>query len=52
MLMQASDWTTKSMGSTPIIHTNLLGNFVIPYWYIIAIATAAIFYYYAFKRSK
>ena len=52
MLMQASDWTTKSMGSTPIIHTNLLGNFVIPYWYIIAIAAAAIFYYYAFKRSK
>ena len=29
MLMQASDWTTKSVGSTLIIHTNLLGNFVI-----------------------
>jgi hypothetical protein len=51
LLIQASDWTTKSMGSTHTIHINLLGDFVIPYWYIIAISIAAIFYYFAFKRS-
>lgn len=52
LLMQASDWTTKSLGYIYIPHTNLFGNFVIPYWYIIAIIVAGLFYYYAFKRSK
>ena len=33
-------------------HTGLFGNFVIPYWYVIAIIGAGVFYYYAFKRPK
>ena len=52
LLMQASDWTTKSLGSLHIPHINPVGSFVIPYWYIISIVIAGIFYYYAFKRSK
>lgn len=52
LLIQASDWTTKSLGSTPTLHINQFGNFVIPYWYIIAIIIAGIFYYYAFKSAK
>jgi hypothetical protein len=27
-------------------------SFVIPFWYIIAIIVAGVFYYYSFKRSK
>jgi hypothetical protein len=52
LLMQASDWTTKSLGSLHIPHINPFGSFVIPYWYIISIVIAGIFYYYAFKASK
>jgi hypothetical protein len=52
LLMQASDWTTKSLGHVQIPHVNPFGSFVIPYWYIIAIVIAGIFYYYAFKRPK
>jgi hypothetical protein len=49
MLMQASDWTTKSLGYISIPHTSLFGSFVIPYWYVIAIIVAGVFYYYGFK---
>jgi hypothetical protein len=42
LLMQASDWTTKSLGSLPIPHIRPFGNFVIPYWYIISIIIAGI----------
>ena len=49
LLMQASDWTTKNLGVLYIPHINLFGSFVIPYWYIIAIAIAGMFYYYAFR---
>ncbi|MGB8936286.1 MAG: hypothetical protein WCC17_14410 [Candidatus Nitrosopolaris sp.] len=52
LLIQASDWTTKSLGSLPVSHIHPFGNFVIPYWYIISIVIAGIFYYYAFKKSK
>ena len=52
LLVQASDWTTKSLGSLPVAHIHSFGNFVIPYWYIISIVIAGIFYYYAFKKSK
>jgi hypothetical protein len=52
LLMQASDWTTKSLGSLHIPHINPFGSFVIPYWYIISIVIAGIFYYYALKGSK
>jgi hypothetical protein len=50
LLMQASDWTTKSLGYVSIPHTGLFGSFVIPYWYVIAIMVCGVFYYYAFKR--
>ncbi|HYA84863.1 MAG TPA: hypothetical protein VEH06_15650 [Candidatus Bathyarchaeia archaeon] len=52
LLIQASDWTTKSLGSLPIPHIHPFGSFVIPYWYIVSIVIAGIFYYYAFKKSK
>jgi hypothetical protein len=52
LLMQASDWTTRNLGYISIPHTGLFGNFVIPYWYVIAIIGAGIFYYYAFKKPK
>jgi hypothetical protein len=52
LLMQASDWTTKSLGSLPIPHTHPFGSFVVPYWYILSVVIAGMFYYYAFKRSK
>jgi hypothetical protein len=52
LLMQASDWTTKSLGSLHIPHINPVGSFVIPYWYIISIVIAGIFYYYAFRGSR
>ena len=48
--MQASDWTTKNLGYISIPHAYQFGNFVIPYWYVIAIIIAGIFYYYAFKK--
>jgi hypothetical protein len=48
LLMQASDWTTKSLGYISIPHS----SFVIPYWYIIAIIVCGVFYYYAFKRPS
>jgi hypothetical protein len=50
--MQASDWTIRNLGYISIPHIGLFGNFVIPYWYIIAIIGAGVFYYYAFKRPK
>jgi hypothetical protein len=50
LLMQASDWTTKNLGYISIPHAYQFGNFVIPYWYVIAIIIAGIFYYYAFKK--
>jgi len=52
LLIQASDWTTKSLGSLPVPHIHQFGSFVIRYWHIISIVNADIFYYYAFKKSK
>lgn len=52
LLMQVSDWTTKNLGGLHIPHTGPFSSFVIPYWYIIVIAIAGVFYYYAFKRSR
>jgi len=45
LLMQASDWTTKNLGSLLIPHVNPFGIFVIRYWYIIVIIIGRIFYY-------
>jgi hypothetical protein len=44
-LMQISDWTSIHLGA---IHTG--GSFVIPTWYLVAIALAAISYYIAFRK--
>jgi hypothetical protein len=43
-LMQFSDWTSMHLGALD------LGNFVIPYWYIIAIGLATSSYYIAFRN--
>jgi hypothetical protein len=43
MLMQFSDWTSMHMGAID------LGNFVIPVWYIVAVAVAALAYYGGFR---
>jgi hypothetical protein len=51
LLMQVSDWTSKNLGALHIPHINAFGTFVIPYWYIITIAIAGVFYYNAFRRS-
>ena len=51
LLIQASDWTTKNLGGLHIPHVDLFGSFVVPYWYIIVIIIAGIFYYFAFKKS-
>ena len=44
MLMQASDWTSIHLGAID------LGSFVIPNWYIIAVALATLAYYGAFRK--
>jgi hypothetical protein len=44
-LMQFSDWTSMHFGSL-----NVGGYFVIPYWYLIAIAAATVAYYVAFRK--
>ncbi len=52
LLMQASDWTTKNLSGLHIPHVDFIGSFVIPYWYMIVIIVAGVFYYFAFKKSK
>jgi hypothetical protein len=44
MLMQFSDWTSMHMGAID------LGSFVIPTWYIVAVAIAALAYYGGFRK--
>ena len=44
-LMQFSDWTSMHLGALDIG-----GTFVIPYWYLIAIAGATMAYYIAFRK--
>jgi hypothetical protein len=44
-LMQFSDWTSMHLGALDIS-----GLFVIPYWYLIAIAGATMAYYVAFRK--
>jgi hypothetical protein len=45
MLMQSSDWTSMHLGAIDIG-----GSFVIPNWYLIAIALATLAYYGAFRK--
>jgi hypothetical protein len=44
-LMQFSDWTSMHLGALDVG-----GTFVIPYWYLIAIAGATVAYYVAFRK--
>jgi hypothetical protein len=44
LLMQLSDWTSMHLGAID------LGLFVVPVWYVVAIALAAGGYYVAFRK--
>ena len=44
LLMQFSDWTSMHMGAID------LGSFVIPLWYLLAIAIATLAYYGGFRK--
>lgn len=44
MLMQFSDWTSMHMGAID------LGSFVMPVWYIVAVALATLAYYGSFRK--
>ncbi len=44
MLMQFSDWTSMHMGAMDV------GSFVVPVWYIVAIALATLAYYGGFRK--
>lgn len=46
MLMQFSDWTSMHMGAIDV------GSFVIPTWYIVAVAIAALAYYGGFRKHN
>jgi hypothetical protein len=43
-LMQFSDWTSMHIGAIDI------GSFVIPNWYIIALALVTLAYYWTFRK--
>jgi hypothetical protein len=45
MLMQFSDWTSMHMGALDVA-----GLFVVPNWYLLAIAISALAYYGAFRK--
>ena len=45
-LMQSTDWTSMHLGAVN------LGSFVIPNWYFIAIALAALAYYGGLRKSR
>lgn len=46
LMMQSSDWTSMHMGSID------LGSFVIPVWYLVAIAIATLAYYGGFRKHN
>lgn len=46
LLMQFSDWTSKHLSAIDV------GQFVIPIWYLIAIALVAISYFIAFREPR
>jgi len=46
LLMQASDWTSIHLGAIDI-----MGIFVIPTWYLVAVALATLLYYGAFRKQ-
>ena len=52
LLMQASDWTVRTLGGIPVGATGSVHPFVIPYWYILAIFLASVLYYSAFRTPR
>lgn len=53
LLMQSTDWTVKGLGGIQIPHiAPFLGGFVLPYWYLIAIAIAAVLYYHSLRKPR
>jgi hypothetical protein len=50
LLMQASDWTTRTLGGLTVPSLGNFHGFMIPYWYLIAIGLAGLFYYYSFRK--
>lgn len=46
LLMQLSDWTSMHMGAID------LGSFVVPVWYLVAIAIATLAYYGGFRKHN
>jgi hypothetical protein len=52
LLMQASDWTVKTLGGIPIQGVGPFHPVVIPYWYLLAISLAGLLYYYAFRSPR
>ena len=52
LLMQASDWTVKNLGGISLPSIDGFHAFVIPYWYLVAIGLASLFYYYSFRKPR
>jgi hypothetical protein len=46
LLMQSTDWTSMHLGAIDF------GNFVLPAWYLLAIAIAALAYYGGFRKHN
>lgn len=46
LLMQSSDWTSMHMGAIDV------GSFVIPVWYLVAVAIATLAYYGGFRKHN
>lgn len=52
LLMQSSDWTAKTLGAISVPSFGPFQSFVISYWYVLAMAIAGLFYYYAFRSPR
>jgi hypothetical protein len=52
LLMQALDWSVKTLGGIQLHGMSALHTFVIPYWYLIALLLAGLAYYYAFRSPR
>jgi hypothetical protein len=52
LLMQASDWTVRTLGGISIGGIDSVHPFVIPYWYLLAIFLAGVLFYSAFRTPR
>lgn len=52
LLMQASDWTVRTLGGVQLQLPAPFYNIVLPYWYLIALMIAGLAYYYAFRSPR